>query len=63
MLINDPEIPPISIDPSTIKTPACGPTSAVRSVAVTSKADRTPMSKVTRPSASVTVLRVRFGRR
>ena len=63
MSSNDPAMPPSSRAPSTISTGALRPTAAASSVEVTLAADSAPISKVTRPSASVTVARVRSGNR
>ena len=57
---NDPAIPPINKDPSTISTGAESPTASLRTGSVTANADSAATSKVTSPSASVTTSRVRL---
>ena len=63
MSASEPMMPPISSEPSTISTGALPPTAAESTDDVTSTADSPPISRVTRPSASVTVSRVRCGSR
>ena len=60
---SEPTIPPISSEPSTISIGALSPTSSDRSGDSTAIADVAAISRVTRPSASVTRSLVRTGSR
>ena len=60
---NDPMMPPISKAPNTISSGAAVPTESEKAVLVRATMLNAPMTKVTSPSASVTVSRVRCGNR
>ena len=60
---SDPTMPPTRIAPSTISSGALSPTAAAQALSVIAAAEVAAISSVTRPSPSVTTLRVRSGSR
>ena len=60
---SDPVTPPMRSAPRTMSRGAASPTASVKSPSTRAMMFRAPMTSVTRPSASVTVTRVRSGMR